>query len=203
MIVFSVYVTIPSGIEQNFRPDLSKPPAVFRRDSMVTLGIMILGFLAGRIFPARHKGKNEKVQLFFTLLLIFTMGVSLGQREGFFSELLGLGLQSFVFFLIPTLLSVAVVFPPDPAFYEGIRRTDRTGHDGRRPGSSVERRPHGVSGSGIPDPGNPLRIPAGPGKDPLPSDPSLRLAAVSFDVFRGHQRRAAPGAAVPAPEKSV
>ena len=74
---------------------------------MVTLGIMILGFLAGRIFPARHKGKNEKVQLFFTLLLIFTMGVSLGQREGFFSELLDLGLRSFVFFLIPTLLSVA------------------------------------------------------------------------------------------------
>ena len=86
---------------------------------MVTLGIMILGFLAGRIFPARHKGKNEKVQLFFTLLLIFTMGVSLGQREGFFSELLGLGLQSFVFFLIPTLLSVAVVFPLTRHFMKG------------------------------------------------------------------------------------
>ena len=68
---------------------------------MATLGIMILGFLIGRVFPARHKEKNERLQLICTLLLIFTMGVSLGGRDGFFSELLDLGLKSFVFFLIP------------------------------------------------------------------------------------------------------
>lgn len=86
---------------------------------MVTLGIMILGFLVGRVFPARHKAKNERVQLFFTLLLIFTMGVSLGQRDGFFSELLDLGLRSFLFFLIPTLLSIAVVYPLTRRFMAG------------------------------------------------------------------------------------
>ena len=78
---------------------------------MVTLGIMILGFLAGRIFPARHKGKNEKVQLFFTLLLIFTMGVSLGSRPGFLDEMGTMGLDSLIFALVPILLSVAVVYP--------------------------------------------------------------------------------------------
>ena len=74
---------------------------------------------------------------------------------------------------------------------------------GETPENPIERGPHGVPGPGFPDPGDPLRIPAGPGKAPLSSDPSLRLAAVSIDVFRGNQRRAAPGAAVPAPEKSA
>lgn len=40
---------------------------------MTTLVFMILGFVAGRFFPARHKTKNERVQLFCTLLLIFSM----------------------------------------------------------------------------------------------------------------------------------
>ncbi len=86
---------------------------------MATLGIMILGFLIGRVFPARHKEKNERLQLICTLLLIFTMGVSLGGRDGFFSELLDLGLKSFVFFLIPTLLSIAVVYPLTTRFMTG------------------------------------------------------------------------------------
>ncbi len=77
---------------------------------MVTLGFMILGFGVGRIFPVRHKAKNERVQLLCTLLLIFSMGVGLGQRDGFFSELLVLGVQSFLFFLLPTILSVVVVY---------------------------------------------------------------------------------------------
>lgn len=86
---------------------------------MTTLVFMILGFVAGRFFPARHKTKNERVQLFCTLLLIFSMGAGLGQRDGFFSELLGLGFRSFLFFLIPTLLSVAVVYLLTRCFLAG------------------------------------------------------------------------------------
>ena len=77
---------------------------------MVTLGIMLAGIAVGRFFPERHKAKNEWAQLAFTLLLIFSMGVGLGQREGFFSELAVLGLRSFLLFLLPTLCSVAVVY---------------------------------------------------------------------------------------------
>ena len=41
---------------------------------MVTIAIMVLGIGIGRIFPADHKGKNERLQLVCTLLLIFSMG---------------------------------------------------------------------------------------------------------------------------------
>ena len=65
---------------------------------METIAIMILGIGAGRFFPVKYKTINEKLQLCCTLLLIFSMGAGLGQREGFFSELLFLGMQSFLFF---------------------------------------------------------------------------------------------------------
>ena len=42
---------------------------------------MCVGVLVGnRIFPRKAKGINEKVQLICTLLLIFSMGVTLGGR---------------------------------------------------------------------------------------------------------------------------
>ena len=77
---------------------------------MATIIVMIFGIIAGRFYPENRKGINEKVQLFCTLLLIFLMGVSLGQREGFFSELAVLGTQSFLFFLIPTVFSIGAVY---------------------------------------------------------------------------------------------
>ena len=77
---------------------------------MEILLIMLAGVGAGRFFPVKYKEKNEKVQLFCTLLLIFSMGVSLGRREGFFAELGTLGVQSFLFFLIPAVFSVAAVY---------------------------------------------------------------------------------------------
>lgn len=77
---------------------------------MVTIAIMVLGIGIGRIFPAAHKGKNERLQLVCTLLLIFSMGVTLGGRDGFFSELLFLGARSFLFFVFPTAFSIAAVY---------------------------------------------------------------------------------------------
>lgn len=76
---------------------------------MTTLIFMMLGFAIGRIFPVRYKTLNERVQLLCTLVLIFLMGVGLSQRDGFFSGLFSLGFKSFLFFLFPTVLSVAVV----------------------------------------------------------------------------------------------
>ena len=77
---------------------------------MTTLLIMAAGVGMGRFFPAGQKGKNELLQLFCTLLLIYSMGVSLGQRQGFFSELGVLGMQSFLFFLIPVICSIVAVY---------------------------------------------------------------------------------------------
>lgn len=77
---------------------------------MGTLFMMLLGIGVGRFFPVSQKEKNELVQLLCTLLLIFSMGVGLGQRDSFFSELLFLGIQSFLFFLLPTLCSIVFVY---------------------------------------------------------------------------------------------
>lgn len=50
------------------------------------------------------------MSLLCTLILIFSMGVMLGQRENFLKDLGSLGITSFLFFLIPTLLSILLVY---------------------------------------------------------------------------------------------
>ncbi len=87
---------------------------------MAALIFMIFGFAVGRVFPIRYKVLNERIQLLCTLILIFMMGVGMGQKEGFFSGLLSLGLRSFLFFLIPTILSVAVVYLLTRCFMDGM-----------------------------------------------------------------------------------
>ena len=46
-----------------------------------------------------------KLQLICTALLIFSMGVSLGSRDDFFSDLSQLGLESLIFAVIPGIFS--------------------------------------------------------------------------------------------------
>ena len=46
---------------------------------MVTFFIMISGILTGRFFLLISKKKNDFVQLLCTLMLIFSMGMSLGK----------------------------------------------------------------------------------------------------------------------------
>ena len=98
---------------------------------MTALVFMIFGFAAGRVFPVRFKVINERIQLLCTLVLIFMMGVGLGQRDGFFSGLIRLGFTSFLFFLIPTVLSVAAVYLLTRRFMDG------EGKDGRMDVGSV------------------------------------------------------------------
>ena len=86
---------------------------------MTTLAIMLLGMAAGYFFSARLKKVNERVQLACTLVLIFSMGVGLSRRDNFFSELGVIGIQSFVFFLIPTICSIVVVYVLTRRFMTG------------------------------------------------------------------------------------
>lgn len=99
---------------------------------MEAIVFMLIGFATGRIFPARYKTFNERVQLLCTLVLIFLMGVGLGQRDGFFSGLLNLGVKSFLFFLIPTVLSVAAVYLLTKCFMDGAGEKGRTDTAARR-----------------------------------------------------------------------
>lgn len=78
---------------------------------MLILAIMALGVVVGFfIFPDRKLKWCERGQLICTCLLIFSMGVLLGSRENFISELLAIGVKSLVLAIIPIAFSVAVVY---------------------------------------------------------------------------------------------
>lgn len=78
---------------------------------MLVEGIMFVGVLIGYFFsPEKFAGFNAKLQIICTAVLIFSMGVSLGSREGFFAELSSLGLKSAVFAIIPIIFSVIAVY---------------------------------------------------------------------------------------------
>lgn len=84
---------------------------------MDILIVMCIGILAGRLALLRRVRKqNEAVSLACTFILIFSMGVMLGEKENFFEELSSLGITSFLFFFIPTLLSVILVYLLTQAF---------------------------------------------------------------------------------------
>lgn len=73
--------------------------------------VMGVGILLGRfLMTGKLKKWNERLAMLCTLLLIFSMGVMLGQKDNFLNELSSLGLKSFLFFLIPTLASIIVVY---------------------------------------------------------------------------------------------
>ena len=56
------------------------------------------------------------------MLLIFSMGVLLGSRNDFLSEIGSLGSRSFLFFLIPSVFSVLAVYPLTRIFLEKKRQ---------------------------------------------------------------------------------
>lgn len=73
--------------------------------------VMCLGILAGRfLVPKGARKGNDRISMVCTALLIFSMGVMLGRKEHFLEELSSLGLSSLLFFLVPTALSILVVF---------------------------------------------------------------------------------------------
>lgn len=73
--------------------------------------IMGVGILIGRfLMTGKLKKWNERLAMLCTLLLIFSMGVMLGQKENFLDELSSLGLKSLLFCLIPTLVSIVIVY---------------------------------------------------------------------------------------------
>ncbi len=78
---------------------------------MDVLIVMCLGIIAGRfIIPNSAKKWSELMSLICTFILILSMGIKLGKNENFLSDLSTLGLSSLLFFLIPTVLSIIIVF---------------------------------------------------------------------------------------------
>lgn len=86
---------------------------------MDVIVIMCIGVLAGKfLLPSNLNRWNQILQVVCTLLLIFSMGVLLGSRENFLEELSTLGIQSVIFFLLPSVGSVLLVYPLTRRFLE-------------------------------------------------------------------------------------
>ena len=78
---------------------------------MDVLIVMCLGIIAGRFIITNSAKKwSELMSLICTFILILSMGIKLGKNENFLSDLSTLGLSSLLFFLIPTVLSIVIVF---------------------------------------------------------------------------------------------
>ena len=86
---------------------------------MDVIVIMCFGVLAGNFLLPRYLNRCILfLQVVCTLLLIFSMGVLLGSRENFLEELSTLGIQSVIFFLLPSVGSVLLVYPLTRRFLE-------------------------------------------------------------------------------------
>lgn len=90
--------------------------------------VMCLGVLAGKFFfPEKWKRINEILQTVCTVLLIFSMGVMLGSRENFIGEISELGMRNVLFFLIPSVTSVIIVYPLTRIFLDKKSQKKREG----------------------------------------------------------------------------
>ena len=78
---------------------------------MDVLAVMCLGILAGRFLGSCSYEERKRVNL---LTLYFSLnffdGSYVGKKENFFEELSSLGWSSLLLFLIPTILSIILVF---------------------------------------------------------------------------------------------
>lgn len=78
---------------------------------MESVLIMCFGILVGRLFFwEKLKKPNEIFQVVCTVLLIFSMGALLGSDRELISKISTMGAESFLLFLIPSVLSVALVY---------------------------------------------------------------------------------------------
>lgn len=78
---------------------------------MESVLIMCFGILVGRLFfSEKLKKPNEIFQVVCTVLLIFSMGALLGSDRELISKISTMGAESFLLFLIPSVLSVALVY---------------------------------------------------------------------------------------------
>ncbi|MBM6774589.1 hypothetical protein [Olsenella profusa] len=78
---------------------------------MLTIALMCVGAVVGRwAFPRGWARANARTQTVLTALLIFTMGVTIGSNDELLGNLGSFGLESALFCLVPTALSVALVY---------------------------------------------------------------------------------------------
>ena len=83
---------------------------------------LLIGMVIGsKWFPEKWNKLNINIQLVATLVLIFSMGVSLGSRPDFINEIVNMGVRSFIFSILAIGGSIAVVYPLTRKYLVRIR----------------------------------------------------------------------------------
>ena len=78
---------------------------------MLTIALMCLGIAIGKwLFPQKWQKANNCLQTVLTILLIFTMGVSIGRNDALLQNLATLGLARALFCLFSMGASVLAVY---------------------------------------------------------------------------------------------
>ncbi len=78
---------------------------------MEVIIIMLVGVFVGHKFCSeKYKNIVEKIQFLCVFLLIFLMGVSLGNQEDFISKIVELGLVGLLYAIVPIVFSILVVY---------------------------------------------------------------------------------------------
>ena len=78
---------------------------------MLTIALMCFGIAIGKwLFPQKWQKANARLQTLLTILLIFTMGVSIGRNDGLLQNLATLGLDSVLFCLFSMGASILAVY---------------------------------------------------------------------------------------------
>lgn len=77
--------------------------------------LLLVAMITGIIFSFFLKGEKVrniagKLQTIVTLILIFSMGYALGSRPGFLDEVKEIGVLSLIYCIVPTAMSVLVVY---------------------------------------------------------------------------------------------
>lgn len=96
---------------------------------MWILGFIVLGALiAWFLFPPAGLKWVSPALTAVTAVLIFTLGLSLGADESFFSNLASLGVKSVVFALVPMGFSIGAVWLVQRFFLSGGKK-DKGGRE--------------------------------------------------------------------------
>ncbi len=89
---------------------------------------MGIGIVIGLFwFPIKAQKINGRLLTGFTLALIFSMGVSLGSRDGFVEELASLGFESLIYAILAVVFSILGVYLLKKLFVKGDRHGNSSG----------------------------------------------------------------------------
>lgn len=98
--------------------------------NLLVIGIMAAGVLTGYFFGRKKWNKvNFWIQFFCVVLLIFSMGVKLGSRENFITEIVSLGTTSLLFALLPILFSIVLVYLLTTRFLKQAKKDNEEEED--------------------------------------------------------------------------